>query len=229
MLILQEEPLTHIRPYCCLHPQRAKAKRIVQEMQETQIIRPRPSLAMTLYLQKFYLFVSRYKRFLKCHIQLNQLWLLKQHSQISGYFHDFSKEWTIMLKVFPDDDHRSTTHDRKKIESLQRQYQHRICDIKPYWMEIKILKEQEEGINMSTIYRILTTTMPSTSMLALPDRDNVFAIGAYISRIGIGTTLMQDGRLLICTEALPTFHTIKDDSAQIHPPGIPTDGRFKFN
>ncbi|RWV84522.1 hypothetical protein GW17_00053757, partial [Ensete ventricosum] len=60
-----------------------------------------------------------YKLFLKCHIQPNQLWLLK-HSPISGYFHDFSKEWTIMLKVFPDDDHRSMAHDRKKIESLQR-------------------------------------------------------------------------------------------------------------
>ncbi|RZR78167.1 hypothetical protein BHM03_00003421 [Ensete ventricosum] len=59
-----------------------------------------------------------YKLFLKCHIQSNQLWLLKQRSQILGYFHDFFKEWTIMLKIFPDDDHRSTAHDYKKIESL---------------------------------------------------------------------------------------------------------------
>ncbi|RWW71300.1 hypothetical protein BHE74_00020965 [Ensete ventricosum] len=64
--------------------------------------------------------IQWYKLFLKCHIQLNQLWLLKKRSQISGYFYDFSKEQTIMLKVFPDDDHRSTAHNRKKIESLQR-------------------------------------------------------------------------------------------------------------
>ncbi|RZS04814.1 hypothetical protein BHM03_00035206 [Ensete ventricosum] len=149
-----------------------------------------------------------YKLFLRCHIQPNQLWLLKQRSQISGYFHGFSKERTIMLKVFPDDDHQSTTHDHKKIESLQRQYRHGICDTKPYWMEIKILKEQEEGIHTSTIYKILTVTMPSTSMPTLPDRGNVLAIGSDISVIGIGTTLMQDGRLLICTEALPTFYTM---------------------
>ncbi|RRT36074.1 hypothetical protein B296_00040219 [Ensete ventricosum] len=120
MLILQNEPLAHIRPYCYPHPQRVEAKRIIQEMQEIQIIRPRPSLATTLYLQKLCLFVCRYKLFLKYHIRSNQLWLLKQHIQISGYFHDFSKEWTIMLKVFPNDDHRSTAHDCKKIESLQR-------------------------------------------------------------------------------------------------------------
>ncbi|RRT72008.1 hypothetical protein B296_00003077 [Ensete ventricosum] len=91
---------------------------IVQEIHETQIIRPRPSLAMTLYLQKLCLVVCRYKLFLKCHIQLNQLWLLKQCSQISGYFYDFSKEQTIMLKVFLDDDHKSTADNHKKIESL---------------------------------------------------------------------------------------------------------------
>ncbi|RZR83178.1 hypothetical protein BHM03_00009734 [Ensete ventricosum] len=37
-----------------------------------------------------------------------------QCSLISGYFHDFTEEWTMMLKVFPDDDLGSTTHDRKK-------------------------------------------------------------------------------------------------------------------
>ncbi|RZR73479.1 hypothetical protein BHM03_00024797 [Ensete ventricosum] len=50
MLILQEEPLAHIWLYCCPHPQRAEAKRIIQETQETRIIQPRPSLATTLYL-----------------------------------------------------------------------------------------------------------------------------------------------------------------------------------
>ncbi|RZS23424.1 hypothetical protein BHM03_00056357 [Ensete ventricosum] len=32
MLILQEEPLEHIQPYCRPHPQRAEAKKIIQEM-----------------------------------------------------------------------------------------------------------------------------------------------------------------------------------------------------
>ncbi|RRT40910.1 hypothetical protein B296_00035471 [Ensete ventricosum] len=41
----------------------------------------------------------------------------EQCSQISSYFHDFSNERTIMLKVFPDDDDRSMAHDRKKIKS----------------------------------------------------------------------------------------------------------------
>ncbi|RRT77153.1 hypothetical protein B296_00005537 [Ensete ventricosum] len=71
MLILQEEPPTHIWLYCFPHPQRAEAKKIIQETHETQIIRPRLSLAMTLYLQKLCLFVCRDKLFLKCHIQLN--------------------------------------------------------------------------------------------------------------------------------------------------------------
>ncbi|RRT37789.1 hypothetical protein B296_00054943 [Ensete ventricosum] len=35
-------------------------------------------------------------------------------SLILGDFHDFTKERTMMLKVFPDDDLRSTAHDRKK-------------------------------------------------------------------------------------------------------------------
>ncbi|RWW50301.1 hypothetical protein BHE74_00043457 [Ensete ventricosum] len=167
MLILQEEPPAHIRLYCCPHPQRAEAKRIIQETQETQIIRPRPSLSMTLYLQKFCLFVCRNKLFLKCHIQLNQLWLLMQHSQISGYFHYLSQERTMLFEVFPID-------DRKKIRSLQQQYQHGIYD----WMKIKILKEQEEGIHTPTIYEASTATMPSMSVLALPYRNEVFEIGA---------------------------------------------------
>ncbi|RRT33056.1 hypothetical protein B296_00037868 [Ensete ventricosum] len=37
MLILQEEPPAYIQLYYCPHPQRAEAKRIIQE---TQIIRP---------------------------------------------------------------------------------------------------------------------------------------------------------------------------------------------
>ncbi|RZR79602.1 hypothetical protein BHM03_00005349 [Ensete ventricosum] len=38
----------------------------------------------------------------------------KQCSLISGYFHDFTKERTMMLKVFPDDDLGAMAHDRKK-------------------------------------------------------------------------------------------------------------------
>ncbi|RWV97964.1 hypothetical protein GW17_00039213 [Ensete ventricosum] len=46
--------------------------------------------------------------------QLNQLWVLMQCSLISGCFHDFTEERTMMLKFFPDDDLGSTAHDRKK-------------------------------------------------------------------------------------------------------------------
>ncbi|RWV94883.1 hypothetical protein GW17_00042544 [Ensete ventricosum] len=46
--------------------------------------------------------------------QLSQLWVLMQCSLISGYFHDFIEEWTMILKVFPDDDLESMAHDRKK-------------------------------------------------------------------------------------------------------------------
>ncbi|RWV77793.1 hypothetical protein GW17_00061336 [Ensete ventricosum] len=68
---------------------------------------------MTLYVQNLCLNVYRDKLFLKCHIKLNQLWVLMQCSLISGYFHDFI-ERTMMLKVFPDDDLGSMAHDRKK-------------------------------------------------------------------------------------------------------------------
>ncbi|RWW35465.1 hypothetical protein BHE74_00059596 [Ensete ventricosum] len=84
-----------------------------------------------------------------------------QCSLISGYFHDFIEERTMMLKVFPDDDLGSTAHNRKK--------------------------EQEKGIHMTP-----TAMMPSISMLALLERDNVFVLGADTSRVGIGVTLMQD-------------------------------------
>ncbi|RWW60377.1 hypothetical protein BHE74_00032632 [Ensete ventricosum] len=85
-----------------------------------------------------------------------------QRSHISGYFHDFTKERTMMLEVFLDDDLQSTAHDRKK--------------------------EQEKGIHTTPI-----TMMPSISVLALPKRGNVFIIRADISRVEIGTILMQDG------------------------------------
>ncbi|RWW10202.1 hypothetical protein GW17_00026261, partial [Ensete ventricosum] len=49
-------------------------------------------------------------------------------------------------------------------------------------------KEQEKDIHMTP-----TAMMPSISMLALPKRDNMFVLGADISRVGIDITLMQDG------------------------------------
>ncbi|RWW75260.1 hypothetical protein BHE74_00016723 [Ensete ventricosum] len=48
-------------------------------------------------------------------------------------------------------------------------------------------KEYEKGIHMIPI-----SMMPSMSMLALPERDNVFILGADTSRVGISITLMQD-------------------------------------
>ncbi|RWW58183.1 hypothetical protein BHE74_00034984 [Ensete ventricosum] len=47
--------------------------------------------------------------------------------------------------------------------------------------------------------------MPSISVLALPDRVEVFKIGADIIGAEIDTTLLQAGRLLIRTEAHPTL------------------------
>ncbi|RWW23160.1 hypothetical protein BHE74_00024294 [Ensete ventricosum] len=69
---------------------------------------------MTLYPQKLCLYVYSDKLFLKCHIHLNQLWVMMHCSLFSGYFHDFTEERTMMLKVFPDDDLGSMAHDRKK-------------------------------------------------------------------------------------------------------------------
>ncbi|RWW43130.1 hypothetical protein BHE74_00051244 [Ensete ventricosum] len=123
-----------------------------------------------------------------------------QCSLISGYFHDFTEEQTMMLKVFPDDDLGSTAHDRKK--------------------------EQEKGIHMTP-----TAVMPSIPMLALPERGNVFVLGADTSRVGIGVTLMQDGRLLIHTKASPGADTsrvgigatlMQDGRLLIHTKASPT-------
>ncbi|RRT43551.1 hypothetical protein B296_00011398 [Ensete ventricosum] len=56
-----------------------------------------------------------------------------QCSLISGYVHNFIEERTMMLKVFPDDDLRSTAHDRKK--------------------------EQEKGIHMTSTTMMSSTSM----------------------------------------------------------------------
>ncbi|RZS00727.1 hypothetical protein BHM03_00030481 [Ensete ventricosum] len=85
-----------------------------------------------------------------------------QCSLISGYFHNFIEERTIMLKVFRDNDLESMAHDRKK--------------------------EYEKGIHMTS-----TAMMPSILMLVLPERGNVFVLGADTSRVGIDVTLIQDG------------------------------------
>ncbi|RRT32907.1 hypothetical protein B296_00041248 [Ensete ventricosum] len=53
-----------------------------------------------------------------------------------------------------------------------------------------------------------TAMMPSISILALPDRNEVFEIGADKTGVEIGTTLLQASRHLIRTKALPTFHTM---------------------
>ncbi|RWW44198.1 hypothetical protein BHE74_00050062 [Ensete ventricosum] len=161
MLVLQGEPRAHIRLYCCPHFQMTEAKKIVQEMQEIRIIRPQPSLALTFYLQKLCLFVCRDKLFMKCHIQLNQLWFLMQFSLILCYFHDFTEEWTMMLKVFPDDDLRSTAHDHKK-------------EYRCY------------GIHMTP-----TTIMPSISILALPKCDNVFDLEQTHPELGSASPLCK--------------------------------------
>ncbi|RRT66798.1 hypothetical protein B296_00004514 [Ensete ventricosum] len=50
-------------------------------------------------------------------------------------------------------------------------------------------KEQEKGIHMTLI-----AIMPSTLMLVLSERGNMFIIGADISRVEINTILMQDGQ-----------------------------------
>ncbi|RRT83837.1 hypothetical protein B296_00002716 [Ensete ventricosum] len=85
-----------------------------------------------------------------------------QCSLISSYFHDFTEERTMMLKVFLDGDLGSTAHDRKK--------------------------EQKKGVHMTPI-----AMMSSISMPALPERGNVFVLGADTSRVGISITLIQDG------------------------------------
>ncbi|RRT62774.1 hypothetical protein B296_00005385 [Ensete ventricosum] len=114
---------------------------------------------------------------------------LMQCSLISGYFHDFTEERTMMLKVFPDDNLGSTTHDHKK--------------------------EQEKGIHVTP-----TAMMSSISMLALPERNNVFVLRVDTSIVGIDTTLMQDGRLLIYIEASPTLY--EKDTPQLVTCMVPT-------
>ncbi|RZR81781.1 hypothetical protein BHM03_00008078 [Ensete ventricosum] len=101
MMNWPKEPPVDARPNYYPHPQKTKAKRIAQDMTETQIIWSCIFPAMTLHP---YIFVSRDKLFPKCYVPPNPLWFLMWHSQILGDFHDFPQEQTMMLEVFPDDD-----------------------------------------------------------------------------------------------------------------------------
>ncbi|RZS03128.1 hypothetical protein BHM03_00033268 [Ensete ventricosum] len=58
------------------------------------------------------------KLLLKCYIPSNSPWLLMQHFRISGDFHDFPQDQTMMLKDLLDYDFRSKAQDREKIEPL---------------------------------------------------------------------------------------------------------------
>ncbi|RRT76176.1 hypothetical protein B296_00018539 [Ensete ventricosum] len=98
------------RPDCFLQPQKVEEKRVVQEIIETQTVRPYLFRAMT---HPYILFPGD-KLLLKCYIPSNSPWLL-----ISSDFHDFPQDQTMMLKDFLDDDLRFTTQDREKIEPLK--------------------------------------------------------------------------------------------------------------
>ncbi|RWW10998.1 hypothetical protein BHE74_00046541 [Ensete ventricosum] len=103
------------RPDYFIQPQKVKDKRVVQEMTETQIVRPCLFPAMT----RPYILFPGDKLLLKCYILLNSPWLLMQHFHISGDFNDFPQDRTMMLKDFLDEDLRSMAQDREKIEPLQ--------------------------------------------------------------------------------------------------------------
>ncbi|RRT58192.1 hypothetical protein B296_00005014 [Ensete ventricosum] len=83
-----------------IQPQKVKDKRVVHEITETRIIRPCLFPAMT----RPYILFPEDKLLLKYYILLNSPWLLMQHFQISGDFHDFPQDRTMMLKEFLDDD-----------------------------------------------------------------------------------------------------------------------------
>ncbi|RRT39377.1 hypothetical protein B296_00045463 [Ensete ventricosum] len=160
---------------------------------------------------KLYLFVCRDKLFLKCHLQLNQLQLLMQRSQISGYFHDLSEERTTLPKVFPIDDLRSTTNDCKKIELLQRAQQNMVTatpDIPIHYDEIITpLTMEKDAPLWPSKTSTPTATMPSTSMVLFPYCGKVFVIRADASGVGTGAALIQDGRPVVYIKAFPSFHT----------------------
>ncbi|RRT42214.1 hypothetical protein B296_00051448 [Ensete ventricosum] len=72
--------------------------------------------------------------------------------------------------------HRGADHDAKSLSD---------DDLRSTAHDRK--KEHEKAIHMTP-----TAMMPSILMLALPERGNVFILGADSSKVGIGVTLMQD-------------------------------------
>ncbi|RZR98688.1 hypothetical protein BHM03_00028093 [Ensete ventricosum] len=115
----------------------------------------------------------------------------------------------MMLEVFPDDDLRSTAHDRKKIESLQWQNQSKrgiICKTQRN-MNVAPLTIKKDAPPWRSGTIVLTTILSSTPTLAFPYYGHMFVIGADTSRIGISVILKQDDRLLFHTEAFPTLHS----------------------
>ncbi|RRT82911.1 hypothetical protein B296_00006564 [Ensete ventricosum] len=144
------------------------------------------------------------KFFLKSYILPNSPWLLMQYFKISGDFHDFPQDRTMMLKVFLNDDLQPTTQDHEKIESRQWQNQSKgriICKTQQS-MNIIPLTMKKDAPRWPSGTLALTTMMSST-----PNRGQMFIIGVDTSRVGISITLMQDDQLLIRIEDFSTFYT----------------------
>ncbi|RWW79903.1 hypothetical protein BHE74_00011791 [Ensete ventricosum] len=81
-------PPSDIRPDCC--PLKIEDMRVAQEMTEARIVR---SCLFPATTHPYILFPEN-KLLLKCYISPNSPWLLMQHFQISGDFHDFPKDRT---------------------------------------------------------------------------------------------------------------------------------------
>ncbi|RWW79617.1 hypothetical protein BHE74_00012084 [Ensete ventricosum] len=138
-----------------------------------------------------------------------------QYFQISGDFHDFPQDWTMMLKDFLDDDLRSMAQDREKIEPLQwRNHSKRRIIYRTQRSIPLTIKKDAPPWPSGTI--ALTTRMSST-----PNHGQMFIIGSNTSRVGIGVTLMQDDPLtrsrlqLILQVSHLKWKFKEDDSAQI--------------
>ncbi|RZR85289.1 hypothetical protein BHM03_00012235, partial [Ensete ventricosum] len=125
------------------------------------------------------------KLLLKCYIPSNSPWLLMQHFQISGDFHNFPQDRTMMLKDLIDDGFRSTTQDREKIEPLQwrNQNKRRIIRIS---QNITLTVNKDTPPWPSGTIALMTTCCPHQVMAK-------YMIRAYTFKVGISVTLMQDG------------------------------------
>ncbi|RWW62458.1 hypothetical protein BHE74_00030403 [Ensete ventricosum] len=138
-----------------------------------------------------------------------------QYFQISGDFHDFPQDRTMMLKDFLDDDIRSTAQDREKIEPLQWRNQKRgriICRTQRSMNIIPlIIKKDAPPWPSGTI--ALTATMSST-----PHRGQMFIIGVDTPRVGVSTILVQNGQqheeVKMGPEKSPLLPTSDSDRAQ---------------